>query len=199
MFKKLFFTENQKALLKECQIANSEEYSQWIIKNVVLPICIIFLPLLIFIIFKTDVKDFQSLILNGSISLLGVNILFGMSSYLIKFQKKKSQGNENAEHFDEEKLNQDMYYLREKLNIYKNILVVIGAAFYIVQKLFHSYNSDVGFYIFSVLTIIILLLSIMIGRFIFIIKDDFFEKTFYGALNKPVLDTRQRWTEKYGK
>ena len=46
-------------------------------------------------------------------------------------------------------------------------------------------------------TILILLMSVKIGRYMFIIKDDFFEKTFYGELNEPVIKARRRWAEKY--
>ena len=31
----------------------------------------------------------------------------------------------------------------------------------------------------------------------FIIKDDFFEKTFYGEVNESVMDARTRWAQKY--
>lgn len=198
----LFFTDTQKVLLKECKLANMEEYKQWVIKNVVLPLTIILIPLIIFLIFKTDVNDFRSLILNGSLSLLGVNILFGMSSYLIRLQKKKSKStngdtNNNKDGISEDKLYEDMYHLRERLNNYKNILVVVGAVFYIVQKMFHTYTSDFGLYFFSFLTIVILVLSVYIGRLIFILKDDFVERTFYNDLNKPVLEAKERWQEKY--
>ncbi len=200
--KNFFFNDTQRLILQECRLANKEEYSQWLSKNVVLPMIIIFLPVMIFLVFDTDVTDVKSLIFNGSISLLGVNILFGMSSYLIKVQKRKLNAGAGVEHgqsqeFDEGKLNEDVFYLRERLNIYKNILVVTGAAFYIVQKLFHTYKTDLGFYIFAVLTLVILTASINIGRLVFIIKDDFFEKTYFSELSKPVKDNRNRWTQKY--
>jgi hypothetical protein len=31
----------------------------------------------------------------------------------------------------------------------------------------------------------------------FIIKDDFFEKTFYGEVNDTVMQARDRWARKY--
>lgn len=202
MWEKLFFSDTQELILRECILANKEEYSQWVLKNVILPLTIIFIPVFIFLVFKTDIIDIESLIFNGSLSLLGVNILFGMSSYLIKVQKGKPQNAANITEnsrtdFDEAKLNQDILHLRERLNNYKNILVVIGATFYILPKLFHSYTSGWGLFFFALFTTLVLLASVIVGRLMFIIKDDLFEKTYYGELNKPVVEARDRWSQKY--
>ena len=202
---KVLFSEAQRKILKECRIANSEDNFQWFTKNIIMPVVIISIPLFIQLIFSTDVKEFKSLIFNGSISLIGINILFGMSTYLIKVNRveknKNSESKSHQENFGDEvmndKLNQDVIHLRGRLDDYKNILVFIGGVFYVIQALYGKYNSDYLFYTFMVCTILVLILSIMIGRYMFIIKDDFFEKTFYGELNEPVNQARIRWAQKF--
>lgn len=201
--KGLFFSDVQKMILKECKLSNNEQYSLWIWRNALWPICIILIPLLIALVFKTSICDFKSLIFNGSLSLLGINILFGMSSYLIPLQKMKNKKtsqikqDEEYQEIDNIKLNSDVYHLRERLDTFKNILVAIGAIFYIIAKVFNSYNSDLWLYIFNLLTIIVLIISITIGRYIFVIKDDFFENTYYSIVNNPVIENRNRWDSKY--
>jgi hypothetical protein len=197
--REFFFSKDQIKILSECRLANSEDNYQWMTKNVVIPIVIVLMPLIIQAFFSTQVTDYKTLIFNGSISLLGVNILFGMSTYLIKVNRieKREKGEiDNLNTDEEKKLNQDVIDLRSRLDDYKNILVVVGSVFYIVQALW-KYNSNIHFYIFLLFTVLILTLSVIIGRYMFIIKDDFFEKTFYGELNEPVIQARARWAEKY--
>jgi hypothetical protein len=202
---KIFFSEAQINILKECKVANAEDNFQWFTKNVVLPVIIILIPLFIQLIFPTDVEDFSTLIFNGSISLIGINILFGMSTYLIKVnrtEKSKQPGTlDGQENFGDEKvndkLNQDVVHLRGRLDDYKNILVFIGGVFYVIQALYGKYNTDALFYTFLSCSVLVLTFSIFIGRYMFIIKDDFFEKTFYGELNESVIQARTRWAQKY--
>lgn len=202
---KIFFSENQINILKECKVANAEDNFQWATKNVVLPVIIIVIPLFIQLFFPTDVKDFKTLIFNGSISLIGINILFGMSTYLIKVnrtEKSKPKGTQDgqgnvSDEKENDKLSQDVVNLRGRLDDYKNILVFVGGIFYVIQALYGNYNSNTLFYTFLGFTVLVLIFSILIGRYMFIIKDDFFDKTFYGDLNESVIQARTRWAKKY--
>jgi hypothetical protein len=204
-FMQVLFSDTQLKILKECKIANAEDNYQWFTRNVIWPGVIIFIPVFIQLIFPTNVTDFKTLIFNGSISLVGINILFGMSTYLIKVNRlprvDSAITNDQAYDANDEKidgkLNQDVLHLRSRLDDYKNILVFIGGVFYLIQALFGKYRSDSMFYVFTVCTLLVLIFSIQIGRYMFIIKDDFFEKTFYGEMNEPVLEARSRWAQKY--
>lgn len=201
---RILFSDNQRSILKECKQANSEDNHQWFTKNVALPLGIILFPLFIQIIFPTDVKDFKTIIFNGSISLIGINILFGMSAYLIKVSRIEKNKVKDAQSQQDDyiekgnsKLNQDVIHLRSRLDDYKNILVFIGGSFYVIQALYGKYNSELMFYIFLACTIFVLFLSIKIGKYMFIIKDDFFERTFYSEMNDPIGEARNRWSKKY--
>lgn len=190
----LRFNKTQEKIIKECKVANIEEYRQWFLNNVVWPTVIILLPVVMYYVIPNNVESVRVLLFNGSFALLGVNILFGMSSYLIKIDRLKI--NDNEEDSGGDKLNQDVLNLRERLNSYKNILLLLGGVFYFIQTI-SSYKSDYAFYGFVALTVIVLIASIRVGRYMFIIKDDFFEKTFFGQINTEVQDTTKRWGEKY--
>ena len=129
---RVLFSETQRKLLKECKIANSEDNFQWFTKNVIFPVIIICIPLFLQLVFPTDVTDFKKLIFNGSISLIGINILFGMSTYLIKVNRIEKNKSSDPQTIHEDsnneklngKLNQDVVNLRGRLDDYKNILVL---------------------------------------------------------------------------
>ncbi|WP_111672688.1 hypothetical protein [Algoriphagus litoralis] len=199
MFQKWFFSQEQSKILQECRIENKEDNFQWFTKNVIMPLVIVFFPALIYFIFSTDVKDVNTIIFNGSISLIGINVLFGMSTYLIKVQRNRKENiDESSRNKEvEDKLNQEVINLRGRLDDYKNILVFLGAGIYCFQALIFDYNSPLLFYFFLLLTLIVFLLSIYVGRNMFIIKDDFFERTYYKEVNSPVIETRKRWESKY--
>ena len=193
------FSESQRRILKDCVTANKEEYLQWMVINVTIPFILILLPVLFYFLIKNDVQDFKSLIFNGSFSIMGITILFGMSSYLIKFNRNLKKDNDHNEDSDteEEQLNEDMVSLRKRLDNYKNLLVILGSVFYLIQALFTSYSSIYTFYFFIFLTIVILASSVYIGRLMFVIKDEFFEKTYYSQVNKPIAENRDRWNTQF--
>lgn len=194
-FKRILFSDDQITILKECKISNLEEYKQWLTKNIIFPLVIVALPILVQLFYPQKHINIFNLIFNGSIPLLGINILFGMSTYLIKVTKRKKDQKESEDNYDE-KLNQNVFHLRSKLDDYKNILVIIGTVFYFVQVFFGNPSLTVNF-VFIGVTVLFLLAATIIGRYIFIIKDDFFEKTFFGDVNDNVAETKKRWATKF--
>lgn len=193
------FSESQQRILRDCINANKEEYTQWMVTNVIIPSILISVPVLLYYLIKSDVSDSRALIFNGSLSIMGITILYGMSSYLIKLNKpaKTNSSNEEDPDFDDYQLNEDMVSLRTRLGNYKNLLVILGSICYIIQALFTHYNSNCAFYLFIILTFLILIGSIYVGRLMFVIKDDFFDRTYYNQVNKPITETRQRWDAKF--
>ncbi|MFD2586060.1 hypothetical protein ACFSQJ_03915 [Croceitalea marina] len=207
MFKKilkrlssLIFTAEQKRIISDCKVANNEEHSQWFLNNVLFPLIVIGFPLMMYFFIPSKIKNWETLVFNGSISLLGINILFSMSSYLIKFQKigstVKSKDEEDKQ--EKDKISVRMYHLRSRLDIYKNVLILTGGILYFTQVFFIMPDNNWSYYFFVVITVIILIVSIYIGRYMFIIRDDFFQKTFYKELKGPIVDNKNRWQEKYG-
>lgn len=197
--RKYIFSDQQRSLIRDCKLANPEEYNQWDLINILFPALVVLFPFLMYFIVPSNIENWQLLIFNGSISLIGVNILFSMSSYLIKYKgiDKKDKVKDEVKNVD--KLSENMLHLRSKLNIYKVILIFLGGILYFIQIFIITPNNTVSYYLFVVITFFILIISIYIGKYMFIIRDDFIQKTFYKELHEPVIENKGRWESKYGK
>ncbi len=155
-------TDEQKDIINRCKLTNTGEHDKWYLQNVWFPIIVFGVTLLLAALFIHD-KDIIGLATNGSISLIGINILFGMSSYLIKFDFAKS------------KIDTERVTLREKLGSIGNILIVVGSLLYAAQNLY-IFKFDWILFITLSFAVLILFLSIITGIRLFLIRDDFYEK-----------------------
>jgi hypothetical protein len=161
---KNIFTLNadQKTIINRCKQLNSGEDDKWYLQNVFFPLVVFALTLLLAALFMKE-RNLIELATNGSLSLIGINILVGMSSYLIKFDLGKSK-------IDIERVN-----LREKLGNIGNILIVVGSLLYAAQNLY-IFNFDWILLVTLVLALSVLIYSINIGLKLFLIRDDFYQK-----------------------
>lgn len=157
-------TDDQKDIIKRCKQMNESEYDKWYLQNVFFPL-IVYSGTVILATLYFDKKNILDLIMNGSISLIGINILFGMSSYLIKFDRSKNQ-------IDSARVN-----LREKLGSISTILIVLGSILYAVQNLI-VFELNLKFGAMIVFASVILIFSIKTGIKLFMIRDDFYQKAF---------------------
>ncbi|WP_304902194.1 hypothetical protein [Algoriphagus sp.] len=191
------FTDRQWRILKDCRNTNQEEEFQWRILNILIPFVVILLPSIAGAFFKIENFDFFSKIFNGSVSLLGINILLTMSSFLINVTKSHKNKKEDQDEGEDDKLDQDVLYLRGRLDLYRNILLIIGIVCYISPIIFSEYVSDTSFYVFTVFSFFVLVLSVLIGNYMFIIKDDFFKRTFYSEISETVISARNNFDKKF--
>lgn len=166
MFGHFKYNQKQKEIIQNCISSNEEEYDKWYFHNLWYPIGVISLSIILFALVKQDFNLVIEHTLNGSISLLGINVLFAMSSYLIRIKS-----------FEKDELKKDVLTLSNKLNDWKGVLIVLGTILYVLPIF---YNSNSYFYkiILFVLTLTILFFSINISLKIFMIRDDFYQKTY---------------------
>lgn len=170
----LFFRKDQNDLFKKQLEENVEELKVWNIINVWVPSCIILIPSFFYSFLPEDRTNLQNLILNGSFSLLGISILFSMSIFLI-----------NSTRLKDVKIEKQIYDLRIRLIIYLCILLVLGTIIYCLQIAFNITSANriwtilVGF-------IVILYLSVGIGRRIYLIKDELVGKSFNDDIKETV-------------
>lgn len=166
MFGHLKYNSAQKEIIKNCINKNRGEYDKWYFHNLIYPICIILLSIVLISLVKQDFTITLDYILNGSISLLGLNVLFAMSSYLIRVKS-----------FQKDELKKDVLNLSSKLNDWTGILIVIGSILYVLPILYST--GSIYFKIaLLVLSIITLIISIKISAKMFMIRDDFYQKTY---------------------
>lgn len=167
--KRLLFSEPQREILDTCKNSNREEYRDWFLANLIFPLIVIASTIAIVILFSTKNPTLVELLFNGRFSLIGINILFGMSSYIIKYDLiKNPQVNTNA------------IYLRNRLSRYTYMLIFVGSIMYIIQNLFTDFSAnDYATYFIVCFTILTFIFSLYIAVYMYIIKDEFMKKTIF--------------------
>ncbi|MCH4821674.1 hypothetical protein ML462_00680 [Gramella lutea] len=165
MFGHFKYTEKQREIIDRCKKKNNPEFQKWFFHNLWFPIGIIILSAFFILVFR-NAQEFKNHLIGGSISLLGINILFAMSSYLIR---KKEYKNDN--------LKEDAINLFQKLSDYKITLILIGTVLYFLPAF---YKPDNLFQLILILIIglIVLGISIRVGSHIFIIRDEMYQKAY---------------------
>ena len=87
MFGHLKYNSSQKTIIKDCIDTNKEEYEKWFFNNLLYPLLVILISLLLVGLVTKDLEKVIEYTLNGSLSLIGINVLFAMSSYLFRAKK----------------------------------------------------------------------------------------------------------------
>ncbi len=168
----LFFTKGQNELFNKQLDENRDEMTDWNIINVIVPCGIILIPSLLFSFLPPEKISFQNLILNGSFSLLGINILFSMAIFLINSKRHKDA-----------KVESQIVKLRRRLVIYLCILLIVGTIIYILQIAF-SIKSCAQILTVTIGFTLILHLSVGMSKRIYLIKDELVGKSY----NEDILD-----------
>ena len=170
----LLFNKDQNDLFKKQMEDNLEEIKIWNIVNIIIPCFIILIPSLLFSFLPSDRITYQNLILNGSFSFLGINILFSMSVFLI-----------NSIRVKDVKVEKQIYEIRIRLIVYLCILLIAGAFLYTLQIAFNMdtdsrvWTTTMGFFI-------VLFFSSGIGKRIYLIKDELVGKSFKDDVEEKV-------------
>lgn len=174
----VLFSKRQNEIFKKQFEDFNEDVRVWNITNFIVPILIILIPLFFFSFLPEEKKSFNSLILNGSFSLLGINILFTMSTFLI-----------NSIRMKDKKMEKEIIALRQKLIIYLSLLLIFGAFLYVLQ-IMHEINTRgktstvvlIGFFIFY--------FSIGVGKRVFVLKDELIGKPIEEDVTDKVKDLK---------
>lgn len=170
---KVLFTKNQNEFFKKQIELNKEVVQIWNITNAVIPILIILIPTMMFSFLPDGKNNFQNLILNGSFSLLGINILFSMSIFLVNSFSNKDI-----------KMERQIVELRIRLIIYLCVSLIFGAMFYVIQ-IVYEINSSQKLYTVLIALVLILYVSLGIGKRIYLVKDELVGK----SINQDIKDT----------
>ncbi len=164
----VLFNKEQNELFEKQLQDFKAEVGIWKLLNVRIPVIIIMLPLL-FVSFLPESKvGIQNLLLNGSFSLLGINVLFGMSTLLINSVKMKDQ-----------KFEKQIIDLRIRLMVYLCCLLLLGTFIYVSQVASDIGLDTVGRLItISIALLFTLVFSLGVGLRIYLIKDELIGKSY---------------------
>jgi hypothetical protein len=175
----LLFSKGQNELFNKQFEYNLEEIKIWNVINVILPCVIILIPSFFFSFLPDDKVTFQNLILNGSFSLLGINILFSMSIFLI-----------TSKRLEDGKFEAQIIQLRIRLIIYLCGFLIIGTITYLLQIAF-SINSFSQILTTSIGFILILYFSVGIGKRIYLLKDELVGKPYSEDISDSVSKLKE--------
>ncbi|MBK7625648.1 MAG: hypothetical protein IPJ16_00345 [Bacteroidales bacterium] len=144
----------------------SDEIKVWRIINEFAPCIIILIPTFCLSFLPDDRVSFHNLFLNGSFSLLGINILFSMSIFLINSVRLKNV-----------KIESQIIRLRIKLIVYLCLLLILGTIIYFIQIAF-AIDTWPKIVFVVVTSFLILYFSMGIGKRIFLTRDELVGKSY---------------------
>ncbi|MCI9843618.1 hypothetical protein [Flavobacterium pectinovorum] len=166
MFGHLKYNSSQKKIITDCIESNKEEYEKWFFNNLLYPLLVIVISISLVGLVTNDIECVVDYALNGSLSLIGINVLFAMSSYLFR-----------VKNFEKDELKSDVLNLSSKFSDWKVVLIVLGTILYVLPVLYPSNSTSFRILLF-VLGLFILGLSINISSKMFMIRDDFYQKAY---------------------
>lgn len=175
----ILFKKNQNQIFEKQFEDFSEDLKIWNITNLIIPCLIIFIPTFLYSFLPEGKNTFNNLILNGSFSLLGINILFTTSIFLI-----------NSIRLKDVKFEQEIIQIRLRLIIYLASLLILGTVIYILQIIQNIDSKERTITILAGLAITFYF-SIGIGKRVFCIKDELIGKTISEEINKNVDDLKK--------
>ena len=161
----LLFKKDQNELFNKQIDENREDLFIWNLVNVYVPCIIIIIPACFYAFLPEDRVTLQNLIFNGSFSLLGINILFSTSTFLI-----------NSFRLRDEKIEKQIYYLRIRLVVYLCALLILGTLIYLLQIAFNITTCTQRISI--LISFIVVFISMGIGRRAYLLKDELVGKSF---------------------
>ena len=174
----LLFSKKQNEIFKKQFEDFNEDIVVWNITNFFVPVFIILIPLFFYYFLPEEKATFNNLILNGSFSLLGINILFTMSIFLINSVRMKNT-----------KMEQEIITIRKKLIIYLSSLLILGSFIYWLQ-IMHEINTCGKTITVLFFGFLLFYFSMGIGKRIFIIKDELIGKPIEDDVRENVRDLK---------
>lgn len=163
--------DSERDLLKEVAEANKDENNLWKIPNLLIPFGAIVLAFLCLIAFsekRTETLVYFNLVLNGSLPLIAINQISGIGLHVFKFDRNK-----------EKKLNiNDTIVLRTKLWYYSLGILILGVLLFAVQVINTPFIEYTAVITLMIISSLLVYASSSISRKIFLLQEDFLDKTF---------------------
>ncbi|WP_026776285.1 hypothetical protein [Polaribacter sp. Hel_I_88] len=178
--------DSERELLNEVAEANKDENSLWKIPNLLIPIGAIILAFLCLISFsekRTEILVYFNLILNGSLPLIAINQISGIGLHVFKFDRNK-----------EKNLNiNDTIVLRTKLWYYSLGILILGILLFAVQVINSPFLEFSTIIILLIISALLVYASSNISRKIFLLQEDFLDKTFDSVIRESSNEHGQSW------
>lgn len=186
-FSKFAIIKNsEKELLNEVAEANKDQNSLWRIPNLFIPIGAIILAFVCLIAFsekRSEYLVYLNLLVNGSLPLIAINQISGIGLHVFKFDKNK----EKLMHLNE------TWMLRTKLLYLSFVILMVGVIIFAVQVINTPYSDLLSITVLLIISILLILGSSFVSRKIFLLQEDFLEKTYDAAIRNETNKHGKNW------
>lgn len=182
----------QHANLKNIEQVNVDDLYYWKMPNIVLPFIVILISLVCFLLFKPGDKfswvALINLLFNGSLPMVALNRIGGVSSNLFKFDKSK-----------ERFLNGDTTLLRSKLDDFSKYLLISVCILYIYQVIYNPFVDWSAWMLlqFAVSSIFIYL-SLKFSKYAYLLQERLIDRTIGDDIRDEAKKTKKNLKSKYG-
>lgn len=188
-FKLAVISDSEKELLTSIEQENKDENKLWKVPNLIVPIATILLALICFISFSDDrfkVINYLNLIINGSLPLIAINQISATGIHIFKYDKVQEQ-----------RFGNDTFMLRTKLFWYSLGVLVLGVILFAVQVINNPFSSWLALIILSTLSVILIITSSYTTRRLYLLQEEFLEKTFDKDMKEGAKKNKTHLKQKY--
>jgi len=178
LFRLIGFSSKEYATIKIIAYSKKQNAKVWYFNNFFFPLCIVYIPYTATIIhnhFQTVPfsKTLLELTITGSLSLVGLNVLRSASTYISEKLDESKIPNQFSNNID--LLKSELSAIKGNLKTFVFALTVIGTLLYIIQAIqLINGTNNVIYYFISVIGLVTFL-SILVGRFIYLMETNFFD------------------------
>ncbi|MBE5320032.1 hypothetical protein IM793_12740 [Pedobacter sp. MR2016-19] len=193
MFKNIkiaIINSSEKELLDTIEDGNKEENSLWKVPNLIVPFATILLAIICFVSFSNDranIISYFNLIINGSLPLIAINQISSTGTHLFKYNKEQ-----------EKRFGNNTFMLRTKLFWYSLAVLVLGVILFAVQVINNPFSNWVALAVLIIISSSLIFASSYISRRLFLLQENFLDKTFDKVMNDETKENKKHLSEKYG-
>lgn len=180
--------KSEKDFLEEIEEFNKEHNTLWKVPNLLIPMITIFLALLCFLAFSDDRWEgigYLNLIINGSLPLIAINQISAIGILIFKYDKSQ-----------EAKFGMNTFLLRTKLFWLSIGVLGVGIILFAFQVISNPFNNWLLLVVMLILSTVLVWGSSYVSRRIFLLQNDFIERTFDTELRE---EAKKKHGLKWGK
>lgn len=169
-------SNSENELLKAIEEHHKDDNTLWKLPNLIIPISTILLALVCHLFFSANrynIINYFNLIINGSLPLIAINQVSSIGVHIFKYNKSQE------DHFG-----QNTFMLRTKLFWFSISVLVVGVILFAFQVITNPFSNWGLLFLMLVLSGILIWFSSYISRRIFLLQDNFIEKTFDNSIRE---------------
>jgi|GEM_PF-3028488 len=172
------FSSKEYATIKIISFSKKRNAKVWFFNNLFFPVLIIYAPYIASIIHRkfgtlSFDKSLLELTITGSLSLVGINVLRSASTYIAEKLDESKVPLEYAGSLDN--LKSEISAIKGTLKSWVFLLTVLGAFLFLIQAIQLINGDHEAIFYFVLVITVVTALSILAGRFIYLLETNYFD------------------------